>query len=88
MKKIKKFVLKDAELVSKDELKYVLGGIRRNLTLYDCIVEGDKVPNEGRQCIVSYEDNVIHTGICKATYVTSGEEGRFESKLVAYCSVD
>ena len=68
-------------------MKMIEGGRRRDVTLYDCVVVGNDVPNKDRACIVSYENDMIRVGVCRALYdqVQEGDDGQYKQVTVAYC---
>lgn len=90
MKELSKFILKDSETISTEEMKIVRGGvIPRDLSFYECFVDGSIVPNEGMKCIYARPSkNTIIVGTCRKGEETIFENGIRRDIITAYCEMD
>lgn len=58
MKQLTKFILKDCTYISTEEMKEVRGGvIPRDISFYECKLNGSIVENEGMRCIYARPSN-------------------------------
>ena len=90
MKKLSKFILKESDMISTEEMKEVRGGvIPRDISFYECKLNGSIVENEGMRCIYARpSNNTIIIGTCRKGYETTVENGVERDVITAYCDIN
>ena len=90
MRKLSKFTLEEYETISNDEMKTVCAGLTpRDISFYECFVDGSDVPNDGQKCIYAQtSSNTIITGTCRKRVSVVVEYGMPRYVTEANCVID